>query len=69
MKTILPLAIFFLTAGVVKSEAPLSGTLLSSLQAVVTGNKAVLDAQSKTIDGLNQLDQDAQQLKAFGKRG
>jgi len=67
--TIFPLALLFFTAGVVKSQAPLSGTLLTNLQTVVTANKALIDAQKKTLDGLDLLDQNAQQLKAFGKRG
>jgi hypothetical protein len=62
-------AAFFLTTGVVKSQAPMTGTTLSSLQDMITGNKALLDAQKKTLDTLDQLDQDAQQLKIFGKRG
>jgi len=67
--TILPLALLFLSAGVVKSQAPVSGGTVSSLQAIVTANKVLIDSQKKTLDGLDQLDQNASQLKAFGKRG
>jgi hypothetical protein len=67
--TIFPLVLLFLSAGVVKSQAPLTGTTLSSLQALITANKTLIDTQKKTLDGLDQLDQNAQQLKTFGKRG
>jgi len=66
--TILPLALLFLSAGAVKSQAPLTGTMVSNLQALVTANKALIDSQQKTLDLLDKLDQDAQQLKIFGKR-
>jgi len=66
--TILPLALLFLSAGAVKSQAPLSGTVASELDAMVTANKALIDSQQKTLDVLDKLDQDAQQLKIFGKR-
>jgi len=57
-----------MSAGVVKSQAP-EMTPLASLQTMVEANKGLLDAQKKTLDTLDQLDQDAQQLKIFGKRG
>lgn len=65
--TILPLALLFLSAGVVKSQAPLTDTV-SSLQALETANKAVIDKQQKTLDVLDQLGQAAEQLKTFSKR-
>jgi len=67
--TILPLILLFLSAGAVKSQAPLSGTAASNLQALVTANKALIDTQTKTLQVLDQLDQNAAQLKDFGKRG
>jgi len=66
--TILPLAVLFLSAGVVKSQAPLTGTVATSLEALVTANKALIQQQQKTLDGLDQLSQNAEQLKTFGKR-
>ena len=66
--TILPLAALFLSAGAVKSQAPLTGTLSSNLEAIITANKTLIDKQQKTLDGLDQLEQNAEQLKAFGKR-
>ena len=67
--TILPLVLLFLSAGAVKSQAPLSGAAVSDLQALVTANKALIDTQTKTLQVLDQLDQNAAQLKNFGKRG
>jgi hypothetical protein len=32
-------------------------------------NKALIDTQTKTLQVLDQLDQNAAQLKDFGKRG
>jgi len=71
MKTLLPFAFLFLCAGAVKSQAPVTDVsgMTTSLQAVVTANKDTLDKQAKTLDFLDQLDQDAQQLKTFAKRG
>ena len=66
---ILPLAIFFLSAGVVKSQAPLTGKVLANLQDMITANKTLIDKQQKTLDALDQVNQDAQQLKVFAKRG
>ena len=66
--TFLPLAVLFLSTGAVQSQAPLTGTVASNLDAIVTANKAVIEKQQKTIELLDKLDQDAQQLKIFGKR-
>ena len=67
--TILPLVLLFLSAGSVKSQAPLSESdVATSLQTMVAGNKALLDKQQKTLDALDQLAQAAQELKSFAKR-
>ena len=66
--TVLPLAVLFLSAGVVKSQAPLAESVLPSLQALETTNKAIIDKQQKTLDALDQLGQDAEQVKTFTKR-
>ena len=67
--TILPLAVLFISAGAVKSQAPLTETVVaSSLEALVTANKAFIDKQQKTLEALDQLSQNAEQLKTFGKR-
>ncbi len=66
---LLPLVFLCLSAGVVNSQAPVSNSVISDLQDVITANKAVIDKQSKTLDVLDQMDQDAQQLKTFAKRG
>jgi len=67
--TILSLAILFLSAGVAKSQAPVTQSdVATSLQAIITTNKAQIDAQQKTLDGLDQLDEQAQELKTFAKR-
>jgi len=67
--TFLPLAILFLSAGAVKSQAPLTDSdVATSLQALETANKTLIDSQKKTLDALDALDQNAQQLKAFTKR-
>lgn len=67
--TFLPLTILILTAGAVKSQAPTPDSVVPSLQAIIDANKALIDTQQKTLDGLDQLDQNAAQLKDFGKRG
>ncbi len=66
---ILPVAILFFTAGAVQSQAPFSDTTITSLQALVTSNKTLIDTQQKTLDGLDTLNQTAQQLKLFISRG
>ncbi len=67
--TILPLALLFLSAGAVKSQAPVTGSLVSSLESLAKGNKDVIAKQLKTLEFLDKLDLDSQQLKIFGKRG
>jgi hypothetical protein len=68
--TFLPLAILFLSAGAVKSQAPVTAAgVASSLQDIITANKALIDKQQKTLDGLDQISKNAQELKDFVKRG
>jgi hypothetical protein len=67
--TFLPLALLFLSAGAVKSQAPMTESdVASSLQTIISTNKATIDKQNKTLDSLDQLDQAAQELKSFAKR-
>jgi hypothetical protein len=67
--TILSLAVLFLTAGVVKSQAPMTETdVATSLQTMVTANKTLIEKQQATLDGLDALDKAAQDLKTFAKR-
>jgi hypothetical protein len=66
--TLLPLLALFLSAGAVQSQAPLSTSPAAALQDMVTANKALIEKQQKTLDLLDKLDEDAQQLKIFGKR-
>jgi hypothetical protein len=70
MKILIPFAFVFVIAGTVKSQAPVTDIngMATSLQTIVTANKDTIDKQSKTLDVLDQLDQDAQQLKTFTKR-
>jgi len=69
MKRFLPLVILFLSVAAVQSQAPVSsGAVVSSLQKLIDANKTLIDTQKKTLDGLDQLDQNAKQLKIFGKR-
>ena len=70
MKTLIPFVFLFLCAAAVKSQAPVTdlSTAVSSLQSIVTANKDTIDKQQKTLDALDQLDQDAQQVKTFAKR-
>lgn len=69
MKAFLPFAFLFLCAGAVRSQAPVTDSgIVASLQAIVTANKDTIDKQQKTLDFLDQLDQDAQQLRTFAKR-
>ncbi len=65
---ILPLALLIFTGTPLHSQAPLADRLTAGLAAMISTNKALLDAQKKTLDTLDQLDQTAQQLKIFGKR-
>lgn len=67
--TILPLALLFLSTGVVKSQAPVTDTdVAASLQSMIGSNKTLIDKQQKTLDALDALDQAAQDLKTFAKR-
>jgi hypothetical protein len=67
--TFLPIALLFLSAGVVKSQAPVTESdVTASLQTMITANKALIEKQQKTLDGLDLLDQAAQELKTFTKR-
>ena len=67
--TILPIAVLFLSAGTVKSQAPMTDSdVASSLQTMISANKALIDKQQKTLDALDALDQAAQDLKTFAKR-
>ena len=69
MKTFLPFAFLFLCAGAVKSQAPVTASVIAvSLQAIISANKDTIDKQQKTLDALDQLDQDAQQVRTFAKR-
>jgi len=70
MKILIPFAFVFVIAGTVKSQDPVTDIngMATSLQTIVTANKDTIDKQSKTLDVLDQLDQDAQQLKTFTKR-
>ena len=67
---LIPFTLLFFAAGVVKSEAPLTARgVATSLQSMIDGNKTMIDKQTKTLQFLDQLDQDSQDLKAFAKRG
>ena len=66
--TFLAMALLFLSAGAVKSQAPDTSSVVADLQALVTANKALIDQQTKTLDVLDKLDQDAQDVKTFTKR-
>ena len=66
--TFLPLAILVLSAGSVKSQAPVTDAgVVASLQDLVTANKALIDKQQKTLAKLDELATNAQQLKMFQK--
>jgi hypothetical protein len=66
----LPLALLILSAGEVNSQAPQTPSdMLSTLQTMEAGNKALIDQQEKTMDTLDALDQAAQDVKSFVKRG
>ena len=67
--TFIPLAILIFTAGAVRSQAPVTGGIAPSLQALIESNKGLIEKQKKTLDTLDALDQATQQLKTFGKRG
>jgi len=67
--SILPLAIILLTAAAGQCQAPVSAGPLADLQEIVTGNKDLIDKQTKTLDLLDKLELQSHQLKAFGSRG
>ncbi len=66
---ILPLTLLFFTAGAVQSQAPETDSIVSQLEAMETANKAVIDQQEKTLDVLDKLGEDADQVKTLTKRG
>jgi hypothetical protein len=67
--TILPLAILVITAGAVRSQAPVaSGDITATLQTMADSNKTLIDKQTKTLQALDALDQTAQEIKTFTKR-
>jgi hypothetical protein len=66
---ILPLTLLFLSAGAVQSQAPVTDSIVSQLETMETSNKAIIDQQQKTLDVLDKLDQDADQVKTLTKRG
>jgi hypothetical protein len=67
--TILPIALLFLSAGAVRSQAPVTASdVATSLQSIQASNKALIDKQNTTLDALDKLDQAAQDLKTFAKR-
>ena len=64
----LPLLLCF-CAATAQSQAPqLSGAMSTSLQGLLDANKALIEKQKKTLELLDKLDENAQQLKFFGKR-
>jgi hypothetical protein len=65
---IFPVVVLFLSAGVVKSQAPVTGTVLSNLQGMEAANKAMIEKQEKTLQLLDQLGENARQLKIFAGR-
>ncbi len=67
---ILSLSIFILSAGVVKSQAPVltQADVASGLQAMIDANKDLITKQQATLDGLDTLAKTAQELKDFVKR-
>jgi hypothetical protein len=72
MKTIsiLSLAIFIFSAGVVKSQAPVltQADVTSGLDTLISANKDLITKQQATLDGLDTLAKNAQELKDFVKR-
>jgi hypothetical protein len=68
--TILSLSLFILSAGVVKSQAPVltAADVTSSLQTTISSNKDLLTKQQATLDALDALAKDAQDVKTFTKR-
>jgi hypothetical protein len=67
--TILPLVFLVLSAGAVKSQAPVTESdVAASLQTMIGANKTLIDKQQKTLDALDALSQAAQELKTFTKR-
>ena len=68
--TILALIFLVLSAGVVKSQAPVltEADVTSSLQTMINSNKDMIIKQQATLDGLDTLGKTAQELKTFVKR-
>jgi hypothetical protein len=67
---ILSLSLFILSAGVVKSQAPVltEADVTASLQSMIDANKGILTKQQATLDALDALAKDAQDVKTFTKR-
>jgi len=66
---IFPIVLLFLSAGVVKSQAPVTESdVATSLQTIISANKTLIDKQQKTLDALDALGQAAQDVKTFTKR-
>jgi hypothetical protein len=68
--TILALIFLVLSAGAVKSQAPVltEADVTSSLQTMISSNKDLITKQQATLDGLDTLAKTAQELKTFVKR-
>lgn len=68
--TILALLFLILSAGAVKSQAPVltQAGVASSLQTMISSNKDLISKQQATLDGLDALAKTAQELKTFVKR-
>ena len=64
---VISLAIFFMGAGTVKSQAP-EALPVEALQAVKKTNADLIEKQQKSLEALDKLEETAKQLKIFGKR-
>jgi hypothetical protein len=63
-------AVMLLGAGIVRSQAPGQPASAAQLLAQIRqDNAALLDRQAKTMQALDALQKEAEQLKVLGKRG
>jgi len=65
---ILAAALFLAGAALVRSETEAPKSTLQVLQDMKAANAALIDQQKKTLDGLDDMQKTADQLKTFSKR-
>lgn len=71
MRHAIPAIVFglaMLLPGGMRSQAPQEKSTLETLQAMKKTNAELIEKQQKTLEVLDKLEEQAKQLKIFGKR-